>query len=68
MNLRHGVMKPTISVGQISMHSLRSIAIKVLIIKQRVYTSKMTDWQIKGNKKIFFFCNKIKKNHQTVTS
>jgi hypothetical protein len=36
MNLRLGVMKPTISVGKISTHSLRSIAMKVLIIKQCV--------------------------------
>jgi len=33
MNLKHGVMKPAISVGQISTHSFRSIAIKVLVIK-----------------------------------
>jgi hypothetical protein len=48
MTLRHGVMTPTISVGHFSTHSLRSIAIKVLMIKQRVSTSKITDWQIKN--------------------
>jgi len=40
VNLTHGVTKSTIIVGQISTHSLRSIAIEVLIIKQRVDSSK----------------------------
>jgi len=43
MNLRHGVMKPTVSVGQTSTHSLRSIAVNILIIKYCLYPSKIND-------------------------